>query len=418
MDSGNVFRKVALERMSSPEQLDQLLHVTNAKNWIALMALFALLGAGGAWGYLGQLTTKASGAGVLIRSGGVQSVVPMGAGQILDIQVRVGDHVSVGQVIGTLAQPAYEERIRIAQGQLEDAVKERDEVFKVRADRIRLQLAYLKRQRANLEVEIQELQRQGKIVEEQLPVDEELLSKGLVTKQQVYLTRQKMMELQGTISSKRTEITQLDALQFQTENESLEANIAQQNKITDLKRALDALQKDLAVQSKVISPYAGQVLEIKVSPGSFVQVGTPLISLHPDVEKLEAVFYVPAEKAKDIRRGMEVEISPSTVKREEYGFIRGRVVSVADYPVTQAALMRLFENEALVRALSGGGPVTEIGAEMDPDASTPSGYRWSSREGAPVKLSAGTICTGEIITRKQKPISLVFPYIKEKLGMR
>jgi HlyD family secretion protein len=418
MDSNRIFRKVALERMSSPEQLDQLLHVTTTRSWLALLALIALLGAAAAWGYLGQLTRKVSGEGVLIRSGGVQSVVPMGAGQILDIHVRVGDHVSVGQVIGTLAQPAFEERIRIAKGQLDDAVKEKEEVSKVRSNRTQLQLVYLKRQRANLEVEIEELQRQVKIVEEQITVDEELLSKGLVTKQQVYLTRQKLVEIQGTISSKRTEIAQLEALQFQTENESLEANLAQQNKITDLKRALDALQKDFAMQAQVVSPYAGQVLEVKVSPGSFVQVGIPLISLHPDVQKLEANFYVPADKAKDIRSGMEIEISPTTVKREEYGFIRGRVVSVADYPVTEAALMRLFENEALVRALSGAGPVTEIGVEMDPDPSTPSGYRWSSSQGAPIKLSAGTICIGEIVTLKHRPISLVFPYLKEKLGMR
>ncbi len=418
MDPSNIFRKVALERMSSPEQLDQLLHVTTARSWLALLALVALLGAGGTWGYKGQLTTKVSGEGVLIRTGGVQSVVPMGAGQVLDIQVRVGDHVSVGQVIGTLAQPVYEERIRIAKGQLDDAIKERDEVFKVRADRTRLQLAYLKRQRSNLEVEIEELQRQAKIAEEQIPVDEELLSKGLVTRQQVYLTRQKLVGIQEAISSKRTQISQVDALQFQAENESLETNLAQQNKITDLRRALDALQKDLTLQAQVVSPYGGQVLEVKVSPGSYVQVGTALISLHPDVEKLEAVFYVAAGKAKDIRKGMEVEISPTTVKREEYGFIRGKVVSVADYPVTQAALMRLFENEALVRALSGSGPVTEIGVEMDPDPATPSGYRWSSRQGAPVKLSAGTICMGEIVTRKQKPVSLVLPYVKEQLGMR
>jgi HlyD family secretion protein len=106
------------------------------------------------------------------------------------------------------------------------------------------------------------------------------------------------------------------------------------------------------------------------------------------------------------------------VKREEYGFIRGKVVSVSDYPATEAALMRIFENEPLVRALSGGGPVTEIGVEMDLDPSMPSGHRWSSKQGAPIKLSAGTMCMGEIVTLKQKPISMVFPYIKEKLGMR
>ncbi len=418
MDASKIFRKVAIERMSSPERLDQLLHVTTTRSWLALLALIALLGAGGAWGYMGALTTKVSGAGVLIRTGGVQNVAPLGAGQVLDIRVKVGDQISVGQVIGTIAQPVFVEKIKIAKGQLNDAIKQKEEIFKVRSDRTQLQLTFLKRQRANLEREIEELQAEAKIVEEQIPVDEELVAKGLVVKQQVYQTKQKLVEVQGNISSKRTQITQLDSLQFQTENESLEANLAHQEKIIDLQRELAALQKDFEMQTLVVSPYAGQVLEVKVSAGSIVQVGTPLISLQPNVEKLEAVFYVSADKAKDIRHGMDVEISPSTVKREEYGFIRGKVVSVSDYPATEAALMRIFENESLVRALSGGGPVTEIGVDMNLDPSTPSGYRWSSKQGAPIKLSAGTMCIGEIVTLKQKPISMVFPYVKEKLGMR
>ncbi|MBP1596899.1 MAG: bacteriocin system secretion protein [Acidobacteria bacterium] len=418
MDPTKVFRKVALERMSSPDQLDQLLHVTTARNWLALLALIALLGAAVAWGYKGQLTTKVVGQGVLIRSGGVQSVIPLGAGQVIDIRVRVGDHIAVGQVIGTVAQPAFVEKIKIAKGQLTDAMKQKEDIFKVRSDRSRLQLAFLERQRANLEREIQELQQEARIVEEQIPVDEELLSKGLVTKQQVYLTRQKLVGIQGSISSRRAQFAQLDAQEYQTENESLEANLEHQNRITDLQRELQALESEFATQATVVSPYAGQVLEVKVSPGSFVQVGTPIISLQPDVENLETLVYVPSVKAKDVRPGMAVEISPSTVKREEYGFIRGKVVFVADYPATEAALMRIFENEPLVRALTAGGPATEIRAEMDPDPATPSGFRWSSPQGAPLKLSAGTICAVEIVVRTQRPISMIFPYIKEKVGMR
>ena len=112
MDASKTFRKVALERMSSPEQLDQLLRVTTPKSWLALLSLVALLTVAVAWGYWGQLTTRVSGQGVLIRAGGVQNVVPLGAGQVVDIRVRVGDHIAVGQVIGTVAQPSILERIR------------------------------------------------------------------------------------------------------------------------------------------------------------------------------------------------------------------------------------------------------------------------------------------------------------------
>ena len=55
---------------------------------------------------------------------------------------------------------------------------------------------------------------------------------------------------------------------------------------------------------------------------------------------------------------------------------------------------------------------------MATDAATPSGYQWSSRLGAPVTLSGGTLCLGEIVTRKQSPMSLVIPEIKSAIGVR
>jgi HlyD family secretion protein len=418
MDSTRLFRKVALDRLSSPEQLDQLLRVTTPKSWLALVALIALVCVAVVWGYVGQVTTKVSGEGVLIRSGGVQSVSALGAGRVIDLKVKVGDHIAVNQVIGSVAQPSLLERIRVAKGQLADAIQQKDDVLKMRTDRIRLELAFLKRHRTNLEREIEELQREAKLVEEQIPVDEELLAKGLTTKQQTYLTKQKLVSIQGSMAAKRAEISQLDASEFQTENENMEANIQFQNKIMDLRREVEVLEKELENQSTLSTPYAGQVLEMKVSPGSLVQLGTPILSLHPDIEKLEAMIYVPAEKAKEIRPGMEAEISPTTVRREEFGFIRGKVSFVFDYPATEAALMRVFENAPLVRSLSSGGPVTEVRVEMETDPSTPTGYRWSSSHGAPIKLSGGTIFLGEIVTRTQRPVSLVFPYVKEKLGLR
>jgi hypothetical protein len=80
--------------------------------------------------------------------------------------------------------------------------------------------------------------------------------------------------------------------------------------------------------------------------------------------------------------------------------------------------MRLFENAPLVRSLSAGGPVTEVRVDMATDGTTPSGYKWSSRLGAPVTLSGGTLCVGEIVTRQQSPMSLVIPEIKAAIGVR
>lgn len=417
MDASKVFRKAALDRMSSPEQLDRLLRVTTPKAWLALLVTVGLLGAAAAWGFFGELTTRVTGQGVLIRSGGVRNVVPLVSGQVLDIAVRVGDLVTVGQVIGTVAQPALAEQIRIARSRLAESMSQRDEMLAVRRNRQRLQLEALERERANVESEIAGLLEEAQAIREQIPVDEELLAKGLITKSQVSETRARLENTLATVSARRARLAQLDATEFDTGTASIEANLAVQNRIAELDREVGVLEAQLQNESRVVSPYAGQVLEVKVSPGGLVTAGTPILSLQADVDTLEAVLYVPAGQAKDLRAGMDAEIQPTTVRREEYGFIRGTVTFVSDYPATEAAAMRVFENAPLVRALSAQGPVTEVRVEMAPDPGTPSGYRWSSPQGAPVTLSGGTLCLGAVVTRRQRPVTMVVPELKATLGV-
>jgi HlyD family secretion protein len=78
--------------------------------------------------------------------------------------------------------------------------------------------------------------------------------------------------------------------------------------------------------------------------------------------------------------------------------------------------MRNFENQTLVESLLGAGPVTEVHLAMASDPNSYNGFLWSSGKGPPIELSSGTICTALIVTREQKPVSLLFPYVKEKLG--
>lgn len=59
------FRKAALDRLSSTEQLDQLVRVTRSQGWAALVILAAILLAALAWGYFGSVTREVSGTGVM-----------------------------------------------------------------------------------------------------------------------------------------------------------------------------------------------------------------------------------------------------------------------------------------------------------------------------------------------------------------
>ncbi len=411
------FRKAALETLSSPEQLDEVLQVTGAREWVALTALVLVLGTIGVWAFEGSLPAKATAQGVVVRTGGVLNVVSMGAGMVVSVDVGVGDKVRPNQVVARVAQPALMEKIRAKRVELGQARHDRDWAWQVAQDAAKLQSDAIQLQRANAEREITELEAQAGLAAEQIPVEDQLLTKGLVTRQQTIAARQRLISIQQQIAARRAQIRQYDAQRFAIQAEPQRADTERQARIRQIELELSALNQELSLAENVVSPYAGEVIERKVDPGVAIQAQAPILSVQPDVRSLEALVYVPSLNAKSVASGMDAEISPTTVRREEFGFIRGKVLYVADYPATPAALMRNFQNEALVSSLTKEGPVTEVRVQMLQDPTSASGFRWSSSRGPDVTISSGAICTVEIITRRQKPIVLIFPYMKKKLGL-
>jgi len=113
MQSKSIFRQVALERLSSPEQLDQIVHVTNPKSWLALLALGALLITAVIWSVVGRIPVEVTGSAILLNSGGVKNIISVEPGQISDLYVEPGQLVEQGQVIAELAQPGAGEPVPI-----------------------------------------------------------------------------------------------------------------------------------------------------------------------------------------------------------------------------------------------------------------------------------------------------------------
>lgn len=310
-----IFRKVSLERLSSPEQLDQLMRVTSPRGWLALIAVAGLLAAAVWWGIYGNLPTKIPVQGILLKSGGLQNVVTSVSGQITDIRIVTDDFVQKGDVIARIARP----------------------------------------------------------------------------------------EILNELAEAKAE---WNALQAEP------AGAGREEKKRALERRIAGLQEAYERESRVVSPYSGRVVEVRASRGEWANPGAPIATLEisgEQIKDLVAIMYVPAQEGKKVMPGMEVQISPSTVRKEQFGFMIGKVTSVSDFPATRQGMMRLLGNEALVESLSGQGAVLEIRADLIPDASTDSGYRWSTRHGPPMEINSGTMFAGAVKISEERPIGLVIP---------
>lgn len=271
--SRQIFRKVALERLSSPEQLDQLVKITTPSGWLALAALIMLLVLVLGWAVFGTIPSQVSGPAILIPTGGIKNVASPFGGQVSELLVTAGQVVEEGQVVAT--------------------------------------------------------------------------------------------------------IDQLDG----------------------------------GAAAGVTSPYSGRVLEVKVDDGYLVERGTTLLNMEltgNDV-RLEAVMYVPLVDGKKLSPGMPVQVAPSTVRPEVYGFLIGRVASVGTFPSTYEGILRTLGSDDLVQALNVGTAPIEVHIELVPDASTVSGFQWSSPEGPPTTVESGTLGTATVITGEQHPINFVLP---------
>jgi hypothetical protein len=99
-----IFRKVSLERLSSPEQLDQLMHVTSPRGWIALVGLSIVLLIALLWGFFGSIATTVEGQGILIRPEGVNAVISSQSGIVTSVLVRVGDVIYKDREVVRLTQ--------------------------------------------------------------------------------------------------------------------------------------------------------------------------------------------------------------------------------------------------------------------------------------------------------------------------
>ncbi len=405
-DQNQIFRKVSLERLSSPEQLDQLMQVTSRKSWIALAAfgigiLLTLL-----WGIFGSIPTKIQGQAVLIKTGGLQDVVVSSNGRVTDLSVGVGDIVRQGQLIARLAQPELLEEMNAARARLEALKSQRELLAELGGTHSDLQLTYLQQRRRTVEEQI-------RIGEDRLKVQGDLLERGLITRQDYLRTQQQLEE-------SRNQLNEIALTGFDSRRQTEEEIRSVERQIREVEVQLAGLVNQYNLSVQMISPYSGRVIEVKTNPGTLVNAGQSILSMErtgKDIKNLEAVIYVSSLDGKKIRPGMEVLISPAAVKREEHGYMVGWVTSVAEFPATQQGMMRILQNEQLVRDMLGGGAVFQVQADLMPDPDTVSGYRWTSAGGPSQAVQSGSLGSAYVTVQRQRPITLVIPILRQWLGV-
>jgi HlyD family secretion protein len=472
-----IFRQQALDRLSSPERLDHLMQVINPKDWLFLggLAVFGVLGV--IWSIFGTIPITVTGKGVLINPRRVVQLQSSISGQLRSLNVKDGQCVAKDDILATInpsqqKQQLQQQRDKLAQLQqqfrqtsllrqqrnqveTEAIIAERTSLKQRLQDTQKLApllqtegLNSISQQRRSLQQSLQDAEELTPILLQRLEKQRELQKQGAISQERVLQaeqeyrqTRQNISEIQAQLQQLRVqeteqqqkylennnnitqinaELEELNSRNKQLEQNNLEAGNTEKNQIQELQQAIARLENEVAENSTIKSPHAGCIVEITATAGQYLNPGNRLGTLQTSgqANEMMSVAYFAVQDGKQIQPGMQILITPDTVKRARFGGIVGEITKVSNFPITSEGASSVVGNPELVQKLMDreGGKIEAI-AQLKIDPKTFSGYKWSSSNGPKLTISTGTTTTVRVTVEERSPITFVLPILKEWSGI-
>ena len=380
-----------------------------------MIAIYAILVALLFWAFFGKLPTYVRGQGVLIVRAGsnYSATAPEGIGRVSNILIMPGDQVKKGQVVAKLEQADLKKQVSVRVDFLNQILGKQDKLSTQAEQKLADRSKQVAEQNAILERMIETEERNLSNLTELVNIKRESFSKGFEIKENLFETMTDLYRSQSAIDQYKDRITQniIDESEYADawDQRLMELDL----KIDETRYQLKNLQERLILSNVVRSPIDGTVIGLQTSIGDMVRGGSPVVSIASLGTGMDAIMFFPAQEGKQVKTGMTALVSPSTVKREEFGSIRGEVKTVSQFPTTKNAMMAVLQNKHLVDFLASKGPPITVRVLLTEDPGTYSGYAWSSSSGPERHITPGNLANARITVREQSPISLIIPAFKK-----
>ncbi len=407
----DLFRKAALDKATSPEQLDLVMQVTSPLGWLAVATIGVILFVVGIWSFVGTIPDLVEGQGVLIRGERLSEIKAAVPGTVARLSVSPDSVVEAGQVIGVINRDRseVERKIALKQGELNRLSAQH------LSENASDEMTY-SRNKALIGAKAGELDslRRPRVAQQ------ELVRRGLKAENVLF-------EFDRRITATRGELNALE-----NENAVNHGRMAPRlNQQKSIEGEIEYLNGDLRqTATEIKSPEAGRVVEVIKSAGDKVGEGEPLVRFEtsrptgPNVAQgycdgnIHAVIYVPGQQAGKVHPKQLARVSPVDVQKEEYGYIIGTVEWVSTFAASTDDMKEKLKNDRLVQSYTEKGPVFEarVCLTLDPENKA-NGFKWSSSTGPPKKIGSGAMCQSSLVVDHKKPYTYVFPTIKKTLGL-
>ena len=172
--------------------------------------------------------------------------------------------------------------------------------------------------------------------------------------------------------------------------------------------------------SFLTSTVSGLVISTKTDNEPF-EAFDPIVSVvdadpsNVQSQRTQLIAYASNEAQRDLRIGMEAQVWPADEKRDEIGYVRGRITQVVRYPAASEEVRQTLRSGVLAsRLLEQGDVVYEVRIDLLRLPENPSLYDWSFGEPLDVRMDIGTYC--EVLTETRR--RSMFQYLFEQARTR
>lgn len=308
----DLFRKEALERASSPEELDQIMQVVSPKKWLPLVAGGSLVATGLTWSFLGRIPITVTGTGIIVYPSTITSFQSPIAGKLRTINVRAGDYVNRGDVLATLDQGELMKQLQLVRSKLGQLPTEDSAASLVQGQRQNADKEAIKQQRQSLQQNLQAVQKLTPILREKglnsiqrdranqtqslqalrdlLPTfkqrltnRQQLLQEGAISGDTVLQSQQDYLNAVTQINEAESQLKQLDVKEADAQRQYLE-NL---NSIKDLQAQLKQLDsKEATAAQQDLETVTTRKKRNSGSPAEYCSISTATIEQQLSQEQL------------------------------------------------------------------------------------------------------------------------------------
>jgi len=170
--------------------------------------------------------------------------------------------------------------------------------------------------------------------------------------------------------------------------------------------------------SFLTSTVSGLVISTKADNEPF-EAFDPIVSVvdatagNGQSQQTQLIAYAGNEAQRDLRIGMEAQVWPADEKRDEIGYVRGRISQVVRYPADADDVRQTLKSDILTQRLLGDGQdiLYEVRINLLTSPADSTCYDWSFGQPEDVSMGIGTYCSVLTETRRRS----MFQYLFEAL---